>query len=123
MNEKVIVKFETTKEDLSRIRNSLNSDIKYYNAGIQHLADLKAAYKDDHETYIKLREEYGINPELTIEGINLRYSETVALVVAYRQLIQQIDQVLNSDEDEIVLTTKEIAKDLADKFDKEMTKD
>ena len=119
MNEKVIVKFETTKEDISRIRNSLNSDIKYYNAGIQHLADLKAAYKDDHDTYIQLREEYGINPELTIEGINLRYSETIALVVAYRQLIQQIDQVLDSDEDEIVLTTQE----LSDEFDKEITKD
>ena len=119
MNDKITVKFETTKEDLSRIRNSLNSDIKYYNAGIQHLADLKAAYNENDEAYNELREEYGINPELTIEGINLRYSETIALVVAYRQLIQQIDQVLNSDEDEIVLTKQELAYE----FDKEMTKD
>lgn len=104
MSDIITIKFETTRDNLQRMYNSLRSDIAYYEEGLECLYKLENT--DSEEEFKELLEQFGMDTMLTIEGVKLRISETSALLTTYKTFIIQAAKVLeNTDQKEITLHT------------------
>lgn len=104
MSDIITIKFETTRDNLQRMYNSLRSDITYYEEGLEYLYKLENAASE--EEFKGLLEEFGMDIMLTMEGVKLRIAETSALLTTYKSFILQAAKILETtDQKEITLHT------------------
>lgn len=104
MSDIITIKFETTRDNLQRMYNSLRSDIKYYEKGLECLYKLENA--GSIEEFKEFLAQFGMDTALTMEGVKLRIAETSALLTTYKTFIIEAAKVLEAtDQKEITLHT------------------